>query len=45
MPVIHTSSADDVLRLAPQTREALRASATERSNHSSADRFTRSAQL
>lgn len=32
-PVIHTSGADDVLRLAPQTREALRASVTENRIH------------
>jgi len=36
-PVIHTSGAADVLRLAPQTREALRASATENSNESLKD--------
>jgi len=33
-PVIHTSGAADVLRLAPQTRETLRTSATENSNES-----------
>lgn len=31
-PVIHTSGAADVLRLTPQTRETLRASATENLN-------------